>query len=175
MKHDPTDVDAALLPSSFGRFAFAEDEGFRVVFRRADGTPALVAFWLATLAVLGVTLAALLREPEFNGLAWGIAGLIDFTAIYVFHALRKGASRGGLIVDGAERRVFLPQGAELTFERLRCVGVRALGERAELVLVHDAGEIAFGPRPAAEVELAATAVSRVAEVPLVAAGALAAA
>lgn len=150
-----------------GRFAFADDEGFRVVFRRADGTRAAVLAWVATALVAGITLATLLQEPAFNAIAWMIAGLVDFAAIYAIHAVRKGLAKGGIDVDGAERRVFLPQGAELGFDHLRCVSVRPAGAQAELVLVHAGGEIRFGTRPAAEVEVAAQAVARVAEVPRV--------
>lgn len=149
-----------------GRFALVEDEGFRVVFRRADVGAANAAALGAAALVVGLTLLALLREPEFNALAWMIAGLCDFAALYVIHALRTGLATGGISVDGAERRVFLPRGAELAFERLRHVAIEPHGAEAELVLFHDGGAIRFGRRPAAEVAVAARAVARVAEVPL---------
>lgn len=152
-------------PRALGQFALALDDGFRVVFRRADGTGPLAAFWIASALVVAITLAALLGEPEFSPVAWGIAGLMDFAAIYVFHALRKGLSRGGLIVDGAERRVFLPQGAEMSFDDLREVVVVVDGAKGELILVHGTGAIAFGPRPLEEVRTAAAAVARVGEIP----------
>lgn len=161
-------ADEHLLPPLRGRFAFDADEGFRVVFRRADRGSANALAWGATLLVVGATLASLLADEGAGAIAWMIAGLVDFAAIYVIFALRAGLSKGGVSVDGAERRVFLPEGAELAFERLRCVSVRQAGAgRAELVLVHDAGALAFGPRPADEVEQAAPAVARVAEIPLV--------
>ncbi|WP_373045499.1 hypothetical protein [Vulgatibacter sp.] len=152
-----------LLRPLRGRFALAEDEGFRVVFRRADGALAAGLAWAATALVLGITLATLLQEGASNPVAWMIAGLVDFTLIYVAHALRRGLSRGGISVDGSERRIFLPEGAEIVFERLRCVSVRPAGARAELVVVHDTGVFGFGERPAAEVEVAAQAVARVTE------------
>lgn len=161
----PDDIE--LIAPLRGRFAFAEDEGFRVVFRRADGAPAAVLAWTATAVVLAATVATLLQEPAFDGLAWMIAGIVDFALVYAIHAVRLGLAKGGISVDGAERRVFLPEGAELVFERLRCVSVRQAGARAELVLVHEGGELRFGERPAAEVEASAQAVARVAEVPLV--------
>ncbi len=149
-----------------GRFAYAEDEGFRVVFRRADGALASGLAWGGTALVLAITVATLLQE-DANGIAWMIGGLIDFAAIYAMHAVRVGLSRGGISVDGAERRIFLPEGAELVFERLHAVSVRPAGAEAELVIAHDGGELRFGLRPAAEVEVAAQAVARVAEVPRV--------
>jgi hypothetical protein len=169
--------DDQLLPPLRGRFAYAEDEGFRVIFRRADGALPSAIAWTATAVVLAITAASLLQEPEFNGIAWMIGGLIDFAAIYVIHALRSGLSRGGLTVDGSERRIFLPEGAEVVFERLLHISVRPAGDGAELVIFHDTGELRFGVRPAAEVEVAAQAVARVGEIPRVswteAAGALA--
>lgn len=152
-------------PRALGQFALALDDGFRVVFRRADGTGPLAAFWIASALVVAITLSALLQEPEFSPVAWGLAALMDFAAIYVFHALRKGLSKGGLIVDGAERRVFLPQGAEMSFDDLREVVVVLDGAKGELILVHGTGAIAFGPRPLDEVRIAAAAVARVGEIP----------
>jgi len=150
-----------------GRFAFAEDEGFRVVFRRADGALAAALAWGASLAVVAATVALLLQEPAFNAIAWMIGGLIDFAALWVIHALRRGLAKGGVSVDGAERRIFLPEGAELVFERLTHLSVRPAGAEAELVVFFDGGALRFGERPAAEVERAAQAVERVAEIPRV--------
>lgn len=165
-----TEVEV-MKPRALGHFALALDDGFRVVFRRADGALPLAAFFIASAIVVAITLSALLDEPEFSPVAWGLAGLMDFAAIYVFHALRKGLSRGGLIIDGAEKRIFLPQGAEMTFDGLREVVVTVDGNRGELHLVHDGGSIAFGPRPLAEVRTAAAAVARVGEIPSREAGA----
>jgi hypothetical protein len=153
-------------PRKLGRFAFVADEGYRVVFRRADGALAWALFWVGTALTLGITWAVLQQEPAFSWRPWGIAGLVDFAIIYTLFAMRRGLSRGGLIVDGSERRVFLPEGAELRFEHLRAVEVEPRGGRAELTLVLDEGTIPFGPRPAAEVAQAAEALARVGEIPL---------
>ena len=159
--------DDEILLQLRGRFAFVEDEGFRVVFRRADGALARALAWGASVAVVAITVALLLQEAEFNRIAWMIGGLIDFAALWVIHALHRGLSKGGLSVDGAERRIFLPEGAELVFERLTHLAVRPAGASAELVIFFDGGALPFGDRPAAEVEKAARAVARVAEIPLV--------
>lgn len=159
------DEDALLSPIS-GRFAFAEDEGFRVVFRRVDGLAATALAWFLAAVVVGVTLHSLLGDPGTNGIAWMIAGLVDFAALYVIFTVRRMLSTGGISVDGAERRIFLPAGAELVFERLHFVTVRPASGGSELVVFHDGGTLDFGVRPEEETARAAEMVARVAEIPL---------
>ena len=159
--------DELLLPPLRGRFAFAEDEGFRVTFRRADGAGATALAWALALAVVGVTLRSLLGDPDTNGIAWMIGGLVDFAALYVIFTVRRMVSTGGISVDGAERRIFLPAGAEMVFERLHCVTGRPAARGAELAVVHDTGTLDFGVRPEDETRRAAELVARVTELPLV--------
>ncbi len=148
-----------------GRYAFAADDGFRVVFRPTNRGRGFALFALASLVIIGFTLRLLLREPRFDPLAWGIAGLLDFAAIFSLHIVRRALATGRLIVDGAEARIFLSGGAEVRFDRLRSLHVVRQGAIAHLCLLHEEGMIRVGPRPVDEIERAAAAVSRIVGLP----------
>ncbi|AKU91305.1 hypothetical protein [Vulgatibacter incomptus] len=161
---EPGSVDEPLVQG--GRYVFDADDGFRVVFRPADRWRLLAAFVVTSLAIVGFTVAILLREPKFEPLAWGIAATGDFAVICALHIVRMGLAKGRIAVDAAEQRIFLPQGAEVAFDRLRSLKLTRRGGLAEIVLVHEEGLIRFGARPAAESELAAAAIARITGLPI---------
>lgn len=148
-----------------GRWALSADEGFRVIFRRADRGRAFAVFAVGTVLVVGGTLALLLGEP-FDPRAWVAALVVDAVLISVLGAARRMFTTGPFIVDGSEKRLFFPGGSDLEFRAIRGIRVRRAGPIAELSLVLDVEELRLGSRPAEEVERAAAAVARLTGAPV---------
>lgn len=148
-----------------GRWALTEDEGFRVVFRRADRGRAFAVYTVGSVVVVAGTIALLLREP-FSAGAIVAAVVVDAVLISVLRMGRRIFAPGPFIVDGSEKRFFFPGGADLEFRALQGIRVRRAGQFAELSLVLDVEELRLGPRPLAEVERAAAAVARLTGAPV---------
>jgi hypothetical protein len=143
-----------------GRFYFQVDEGFQVVFRSQRGRWIHLAFPLASLAVVVAIFVLVLREGAPTALTWLVASLFALAAIVVLYLLRNAWDPGPVVVDGSMRRITLPRGAEVPFERVRGVATEVGGTRP-LVRIHlEDGELLLWQRRQEDARRAGEAVAR---------------
>lgn len=137
-----------------------------MVFRSQRGRWIHLAFPLASLTVLVTIFVLVLREGSPTALTWLVASLFGLAAIVVLFLLRNAWDPGPVVVDGSMRRITLPRGVEIPFERIEAVRCEGAGARPSIRIHLDDGELLLWQRRPEDARRAGEAVARLVGLPL---------